>query len=268
MTGFSMTVHTYIILAEANHLRNIRKAFDMAGFDEPTIVLGSIATAEAVTNEDEKKLGCIVLDIGGGTSDITIFKDGFMAMNICVPKGGKLLTNDLAVGLRTPPKFAEELKLEYGNANNAEVDPEATVLIEGIGGRAAVTKSLSFIAEITQIRVNEILETCYKNILAEFPYLDSLTAGMIITGGTALIKNINLPVDEVFNMPCKIGYPETVRFSGAVSRLESPDFATVIGLLFYSINNDKVFSKRTVIANYSNTMNNVFKSIKKFFAEL
>lgn len=268
MTGFSMTVHTYLILAEANHLRNIRKAFDMAGFEEPVIVLGSIATAEAVTNEDEKKLGCIVMDIGGGTADITIFQNACLMMNLCIPKGGKLLTKDLAIGLRTPPKFAEDLKLEYGNAIASAVDPEATVLIEGIGGRSSVTKSLALIAEITQIRVKDILESCYKNILADFPYLDTLTAGMIVTGGSALIKNINLQVEDVFNMPCKIGYPENTRLTGAISRLDSPEYSTVIGLLFYAVKNEKITSKKNIQTNVSNSFNNIFKTVKKFLSEL
>ncbi len=268
MTGFSMTVHTYLILAEANHLRNIRKAFEMAGFDEPVIVLGSIATAEAVTNEDEKRLGCIVLDIGGGTSDITIFQNACLMMNICVPKGGKLLTKDLAIGLRTPPKFAEELKLEYGNAMASTVDPAATVLIEGIGGRSSVTKSLSLIAEISQIRTKDILETCYKSILAEFPYLDTLTAGMIITGGTAAIKNINFQVEDVFNLPCKIGIPSLSRFTGAVSHLELPEYSSVIGLLYYAIKNERLSVKKHQSFDYSNTLNNIFKSIKKFITDL
>ena len=270
MSGFSMTVHTHLILAEASHLRNIRKAFDMAGFEEPTIVLGAIATAEAVTNDDERRLGCIVLDIGGGTSDLSIYQGSCLNAHICIPKGGALITQDIAVGLRTPPQSAEHLKIEYGNAVPESVNPQETADVEGIGGRAAQKKSLALIAEISQIRVSEILDTCYKEILAEFTMLDTLTAGMIFTGGTSLIKNIHFLVENEngFNLPCKIGYPNSLRLSGAVSRLDSPIYACVIGLLYYAVKNEHINSRKKINFNVSDNFSKFFKNIIKKLSEL
>jgi len=267
MSGYSLTVHTNIILAEATHLRNIRKAFEMAELDEPTIVLGSIATTESVTNEDERRLGCLVIDIGEGTAELAVYQNSYLKTYICIPRGGSLITHDIAIGLRTPPASAETLKVEFGNAVPASVNPQLTTEIEGIGGRTGQKVALSLISEVTHIRIKEILDTCYKDILAEFTKLDSLTAGVILTGGSSQITNIHYLVEDKngFNLPCKIANPEMRKLSGPVSRIENPAFACAIGLLYYIVNNETITEAKV---NTKDVVASLFKKIIKKITEL
>ena len=272
MSGYSITVHTHIILAETSHIRNIKRAFDMAQFTEPNIVLGSIATAEAVTNEDERRLGCIILDIGKGTSDLMIYHNTYLKTYLSIPKGGFLITQDIAIGLRTPPIAAENLKIEYGNALPSTIKPELTAEIEGIGGRLPQKKPLVFISEIIKVRLNEILDTCYREILSEFNRLDTLTAGLILTGGTSLTPNIHYLIEDEngFNLPCKIGYPEIRKLSGAISMLDNPMYSCVIGLLYYAMDKE-TSSFKVKKKNKSKSMNDFLsflKNIPKKLSEL
>jgi len=272
MSGYSLTIHTNIILAETTHLRNIRKAFQMGELDIPIIVLGSIATAEAAINEDERRLGCLVIDIGEGTSELTIYQNSYLKTYMCVPRGGSLITHDIAIGLRTPPNFAENLKIEQGNAIPSTVDPKKVLEIESIGGRASQKVPLTLISDVINIRIKEILDTCYKDILSEFTRLDTLTAGVVLTGGTALINNIHLLVEDKngFNLPCKIAYPDMRKLSGAVSRIDSPDYTCVIGLLYYIIKNETLKNTKPTKKSKANGegVSNFFKNIKKKIMDL
>ena len=271
MSGLSLTVHTHIILAETNHLRNIRKAFEMASLTEPTIVLGSIATAESVTNEDERRLGCIVLDIGEGTCELMVYHKSYLKTYLCLPKGGSLITHDLAIGLRTPPSAAENLKIDYANAYPAALNKDTMVEIEGIGGRQSTMKPHTLIAEIVQVRLNEILDNCYRSILANFSRLDTLTAGMIMTGGTSLIENIQYLIEDEsgFNLPCRIGYPDILRLSGAYSTLDNPMYSCVIGLLYYGMNYETTNTKgRTRTRGSNKIFSKLGKSFKNIFSKI
>jgi len=271
LCGFSMEVHALLLMAESSHIRNINRAFEYANIPAITIVVAAIATAEAVISDDEYRLGCIMIDIGGGTSEIVVYKNNCIHNYLCLPFGGNIITSDLEMGLRTPPKSAEHLKIEYGNATPSVVNPESTTDIEGIGGRPSQIKTLLLIAQITQIRLQEILDNCYKGLIAEYPNMENLTAGIIITGGTALVQNIEKLAEdeEVFNMPARIAYPNTRKCSGATSRLDNPAYAGCIGLLYYIANNEKPTETTNVtIKNITNNANAFFKTLINKIKEL
>ena len=273
MSGYSLTIHTNIILAESTHLRNIRKAFEMGELGTPYVVLGSIATTEAVVSEDERRLGCVIIDIGEGTSELTIYQNSYLKTYMCVPRGGALVTHDIAIGLRTPPNSAENIKIEFGNAVPITVDPNKTIEVESIGGRASQKIPLSLITDVINNRIKEILDACYKDILSEFTRLDSLTAGVVLTGGSSLITNIHLLVEDKngFNLPCRIAYPDMRKISGAVSRIDSPNYTCVIGLLYYAVKNESVKNSKSKQKKkqQSNTdISNFFKKIIKKISEL
>jgi len=237
MSGYSMKVHLKVILADSDQLRHIRKAFETAGIKkEPKIILGSLALTDVVTNDDERRLGCAIIDIGEGTSDITIYHQSYFMNYICVPKGGGIISTDLANGLRTPPLVAENLKIEYGNALPSTVKAEQQIDVEGVGGRPSVKRPLNWISQIIQTRVTDILDSCYKDILSEFPNLDRLNAGVVLTGGTAMLTNIQYMIEDKnsFNLPCKIAYPDCKMFSGSMHQLDIPRYASLIGLLYYA----------------------------------
>ena len=270
MSGFSITVHTHIILAETTHIKNIKRAFEMANISKISVVLGAIATAEAITNDDEKRLGCIVLDIGEGTSDLMIFQNSYLKSFLSIPKGGSLITHDLAIGLRTPPMAAENLKIDFGNALPNTISADAMVEIQGIGGRSNQKKPHSLISEIIQIRLNEILDSCYRDLLTEFNRLDSLTAGLILTGGTSLIKNIQYLIEDEngFNLPCRIAYPETRKLSGAISRFEDPRYSTVIGILYYAMDKKGTSTNKSRKPKDNKITKNISNFFKKTFSKI
>ena len=270
MSGFSLQVKTLLLYGEDSHLRNIRKSFSKIGVEVFNFVVGTVATSESVINEDERRLGCLVLDIGGGTSDMLVYKDDCIHTYICNPQGGKLISNDLEVGLRTPPASAENLKLEYGNAVASSIKQDNLVEVQGIGGRESQKKSLTLLAQITQMRAKDILDNNYKNIFAEYKVLENLTAGIILTGGTAQIKNINYLVEDesVFNLPCKIAFPDLKRITGSVSNLDNPAFTCVVGLLYYIVKNETIeettnFDLKDLTGNFKKTFQDIMKKISE-----
>jgi cell division protein FtsA len=271
MSGFSLELHALLLLAESSQLKNIRKSFEMANLPPPTIVVGALATAEAVASEDERNLGCIVCDIGGDTSDMLVFHKGKIKAYMCKPTAGKAITDDIAVGLRTSPTCAENIKIEHGNAVASSVDPDITIDVEGIGGRSPQPKSLAFIAEIIQSRSKDIFDECYKSIFQKYANLEGLTGGVLLTGGTARVKNIQYVVEDesVFNLHCRIAYPEVKRLSGAISNLENPAYACIVGLLYFIVKNAEVEESKGIdMKHLKGGVVRFFKNIYKKITEL
>jgi cell division protein FtsA len=190
-----------------------------------------------------------------------------------VPRGGALVTHDIAIGLRTPPISAENLKIEFGNVAPSTVDPNKTIEVDSIGGRASQKVPLTLITDVINNRIKEILDACYKDILSEFTRLDSLTAGVILTGGTSLITNIHTLVEDKngFNLPCRIAYPDMKRISGAVSRIDSPNYTCVIGLLYYVVKHEQIKGSKMKSKNKKNNnidVTNYFKKAIKWITDL
>ncbi|MDZ4121598.1 MAG: cell division FtsA domain-containing protein, partial [Candidatus Cloacimonadaceae bacterium] len=196
-------------------------------------VINHIAVGKALLSEDENKMGCITIDIGGGTCDIALYNRGALRQVFVVPLAGDDITNDLAIGLKTTPTNAEYIKTQYGNANSANVSQEIEIEVEGISGRSAQKKSQYLISQIIQRRVEEILSDCYQVSISKYiPEL--VTAGIVLSGGTANLKGIESLVSEAFNMNVKTSCPDLSSVTGMISRLEDPAYATVIGLLYHA----------------------------------
>jgi cell division protein FtsA len=270
MAGFSLEVNTLILMGESSHLRNIRRAITMAGIPESTIIVGAIATIESIINEDEQRMGCIVIDIGSGTSDILVYKNHNIYSYVCSPEGGELITKDLEVGLLTPNRSAERVKLEYGNAVVASVTVDLKIEVEGIGGRASQDKSLKLVSQIIQSRSMEMLDKCYKGILAEYVQLESLTAGVVLTGGTSLIRNIHYLAEDqnAFNLPARVAYTNLKGLHGATSDLENPAYSCAIGMIKYIANlhdlkEDSTQTFREIPSGIADFFKDMFKKIKE-----
>lgn len=235
MNGLQLNANVYNIFVDQNSLRNLHKAIELSGYHiEPEhFVLNHIAIGKAVLGDDEKRMGCISIDIGGGTCDITLYSKGVIRQVFVVPVAGAGITNDLAIGLKTTPSNAEYIKIQYGNANSSAVSQDLEIEVEGIAGRATQTKSQHLISQIIQRRIEDILAQCYTVSIARYtPEL--ITAGIVLTGGTANLKGIESIVAEAFNMNVKISSPDLSNITGMISRLEDPSYATLIGLLYYA----------------------------------
>lgn len=233
MNGFQLNANVYNVFVDNNSLRNLAKAIELAGYHiEPeNFVLNHIAIGNAVLSEDEKRMGCFSIDIGGGTCDITLYSKGAIRQVFVVPIAGNDITSDLAIGLKTTPASAEYIKVQYGHANSAEVSADNEIEVEGISGRASQTKSQYLISQIIQRRVEDILAQCYHATISKYkPEL--ITAGIVLTGGTANLKGVQTLVSDAFNMNVKVSSPDLSSITGMISRLEEPSYATAIGLLY------------------------------------
>lgn len=262
MCGFSLTGHVHLILTDISAKRNIYKCIEIAGYTPESIIASPLASSRAVLNDDERKLGCIMIDIGGGTSDIAVIKNHRTQYVTVKSSGGENITNDLSIGLRTTPRYAEKIKVEHGNAVPSTIVEDTLVQVESIGGRPPMSASKHDISVIIRERTFEILETCYRDIITNYPNMMLLPGGLILTGGTALLDNIDILAQSIFNMQVRIGRPDLSRLTGAISRLDAPKFAATIGLLYLAL--DKAQTGTMTSASKSDFSFN--KLIKKIFS--
>ncbi|HPR18465.1 MAG TPA: cell division protein FtsA, partial [Candidatus Cloacimonadota bacterium] len=210
MSGFNLSVFVHIVMADINAMKNIKKCLEIAGYKVENIYLEPIASSNAVLNEVEKQLGSILIDIGGGTTDIVVFFKESIRFSAVLPVGGTNITQDLAVGLHTSPQNAEDIKISKGESIAAAIPESQLIEIEGIGGRESKQRKLRYVTEIIEARMREILENAYK-LLNEQYDLKRITAGLTITGGASLLKKSEILAEEIFNMSTKVGYPDLSR---------------------------------------------------------
>jgi cell division protein FtsA len=230
MSGVRLEVEVHIVTAAVTSVQNVIRAVNRAGLAVHDIVLEPLASAESVLYADEKELGVLLIDIGGGTTDVALFRDGVVWHTGIFALGGDHITNDIAVGLRTPAADAEELKRRYGCALTALVPADETIDVPSVGGRKPRQLSRQILSEIIQPRVEEIF-TLVARDLGKAGLLDAATAGVVVTGGTAILEGVPELAEAVFDLPVRRGLPETV--GGLSEAVKSPVYATGVGLALY-----------------------------------
>ena len=234
MNGVRLEAKVHIVTGAVSSAQNIIKCANRAGLNVSEICLEPIASAEAVLSQDEKELGVILVDIGGGTSDIAIFREGALVHTGVLAVGGNHITNDIAVGLRTPMNEAERVKIQYGCAMASLVNPEETMEVPGVGGRKSRVVSRRLLAEIIEPRVEEMFSLIHREV-QKSGHLDLLSGGVVITGGTTLLEGMPEMAEFIFEMPVKRGIPQGI--GGLRDVVNSPKFATAVGLLKYGARN-------------------------------
>ena len=269
MSGFNLKAYVHVVMADKRAVEDIKKCVSMAGYTVEEIVLEPIASSYVVLNSVEKKLGSILLDIGGGTTDIAVFSKDSIIYSGVLPLGGSNVTSDLTVGLRTSPQEAEHIKISSGNTIANTISQEKLIEIKGIGGREPRQKKLRYVGEIIEARMREILDMAYNTVNRNVN-LNDITAGLTITGGTALLKNIEFLAEEVFNMSTKIGYPDTEKLKGSIENLNHPKYATGIGILYYVYDmiqqNEMKLTKYVSKNDITSFFNKIIKAITDFFS--
>lgn len=230
MTGVRLVTNVHIVTADVTSLHNLVASCNRSGLQVAEIVLESVASSRTVLNRDEMELGVALLDIGGGTTDLAVFCNGSIKHTWELPLGGNNLTSDLSVGLRTPLLEAEELKYMYGGALSSMIRENLVIEVPTVGDRKPRKVSQRVMVEILEARMEEILQMVYKNICSS-GYRNRINAGVVITGGTALLANTVEMAEQVFDMPVRLGYPQKV--SGRVDLVESPRCTTAVGLVLY-----------------------------------
>jgi len=230
MSGVRLEVECHIVTAAVTSVQNVVRSVNRAGLAVQDVVLEPIASAEAVLFPDEKELGVVLIDIGGGTTDMALFRDGAVWHTAVLPLGGDHITNDVAVGLRTPMADAEALKKRYGCALTSLVPAEETVDVPSVGGRKPRELSRQVLSEIIQPRVEEIF-TLVAQGLAKAGFHEAATAGIVVTGGSSIMEGVPELAEAVFELPVRRGVPAEV--GGLAEIVRSPIYATGVGLALY-----------------------------------
>lgn len=228
MSGVRLEAKVHIVTGAVTSAQNIIKCCNRAGLNVNDIILQQLASAEAALTQDEKELGVALLDIGGGTTDIAIFSGGAIVHTAVLTLGGNHLTNDLAVGLRTPMHEAEKIKQKYGCCMAGLVHKDETIEVPSVGGRPPRVLSRQIVAEILEPRMEEILVLVQQEIVKS-GYEDMIAAGMVLTGGTSMLEGACELAEQVFNLPVRKGAPK--RIGGLVDVVKNPMYSTGVGLV-------------------------------------
>src|SRR5512135_3139421 len=234
MSGVRLEAKVHIVTGAVASAQNIIKSCNRAGLDVADIVLEQLASSEAVLSPEEKELGVALIDVGGGTTDIAIFVDGAIKHTSVLSLGGNHLTNDIAVGLRTPMAEAEKIKQKYGCCLAALVGKDETIEVPSVGGRKPRILSRQLLAEILEPRVDEIFALVNREIVRS-GFEDMIASGIVITGGSTIMDGIPELAEQVFNLPVRRGLPQKI--GGLVDVVNSPVYATGVGLVLYGSRN-------------------------------
>ncbi len=232
MAGVRLEGEIHIITGAVTSAQNIYKSVQRAGVEVSDLVLQPLATSYAVLSEDEKELGVAVLDLGGGTADLAVFYDGSIRHTAVIGLGGENVTNDVAIGLRTPRDQAERIKIEHGVSLQAMVEADEIIEVPGVGGRDPREVSRDVLAAIIEPRMEEIFALTLREIQRS-EYMDLLTTGLVLTGGGAMLDGAVELAEQVFDMPVKLGLPSGIE--GLSEEVATPMFATAVGLLQYAV---------------------------------
>lgn len=234
MSGVRLEGRVHIVTGAITSAQNIIKCANRAGLDVDDIVLEQLGSSEAVLTPEEKELGSAIIDIGGGTTDLVIFVNGSIKHTSVFSLAGSHITNDISVGLRTPAEEAEKIKIRYGCALTAMVRKDETIEVPSVGGRKPRVLSRQTLTEIIEPRVEEILSLVHDEVV-RMGYANLIPAGVILTGGSAILEGIPELAEQIFNLPVRRGTP--VGIGGLVDLVNSPMYATGVGLVLYGSRN-------------------------------
>jgi cell division protein FtsA len=230
MSGVRLEVEVHVVTGAVTSVQNVIRSVNRAGLEVHDVVLEPLASAEAALLPDERELGVLLIDIGGGTTDVALFRDGAVWHTAVLAVGGDHITNDIAMGLRTPAADAEDLKRRYACALTSLVSSEETVDVPSVGGRRPRRLSRQILAEIIQPRVEEIF-TLVARDLSRAGLLEAAAAGVVVTGGSSIMEGVPELAEAVFDLPVRRGLPETV--GGLADVVKSPIYSTAVGLALH-----------------------------------
>lgn len=234
MSGVRLEAEVHIVTGAVTSAQNIVRSVNRAGFEVNDIVLEPLASSFAVLTEDEKELGVVLVDIGGGTTDMALFVEGAIWQTEVLAIGGGNVTRDISVGLRTPISEAEQIKIRYGCAMTELVRPDEEIEVPSVGGRRAKGLPRQVLTEIIQPRMEEIFLLLSREI-KKTGYEDLVAGGVVLTGGASALPGVQELAERILDLPVRIGSPKGI--SGLVDVVNSPVFSTGVGLVFYGAKN-------------------------------
>jgi len=228
MSGVKLEVKVHIVTGAVSAAQNVVKCVRRCGLEVMDLILQPLASSYAVLTEDEKELGVCMVDIGGGTADLAVFTQGAIRHTAVIPVAGDLVTNDIAMTLRTPTAEAEELKTRLGVAMHSLVDPDEMIEVPGVGDRPSRLLARQTLADVIEPRVSEIFDLVVAE-LRRSGYEELLSSGIVLTGGAALMPGMAELGEDIFHMPVRVGAP---LYEGALADvIRYPQYAAAMGLL-------------------------------------
>lgn len=262
MSGVRLEAKVHLVTCAVNAAQNIEKCIRRCGLEVEDIILEQLASSYSVLTDDEKELGVCVVDIGGGTTDIAIFKDGAIRHTGVIPIAGDQVTNDIAMALRTPTPNAEEIKIKYACALAKLTSPDETIKVPSVGDRQPRDLSRQALAEVVEPRYDELF-TLVQAELRRSGYEDLIAAGIVLTGGTSKMEGVIELAEEIFHMPVRLGSPQNIR--GLSDIVNNPIYSTGVGLLIYAMKQQQSGSGGRATSSTKESQGSIFSKIKKMF---
>tara|TARA_B100000945_G_scaffold318599_1_gene323826 strand:+ start:750 stop:1991 length:1242 start_codon:yes stop_codon:yes gene_type:complete len=257
MAAARLEVNVHIVTGSVTSAQNIIKCCNQSGLDVEDIVLEPLSSSQAVLSPDEQEVGVVLVDIGGGTTDVTIYSEGSIVHTAVLALGGNHLTHDIAIGLGAPLHEAEEIKHNFGVAMTSMVGENDMIEVPSVGGRNNRTMKKLVLASIIEDRFREIFELIAHEI--EKTHFHTLMAsGVVITGGTCIMPGVDQLASQVLNLPVRVGFPENI--TGLQEMIYSPKYATSVGLVRYGISSNQ--GKLHFAGDDTNLFNKVSKRMK------
>lgn len=260
MSGVRLEAKVHMVTGASSAAQNIIKCVRLCGLEVDDVILQQLASSAAVLTEDEKDLGVCLVDIGGGTSDIAVFTEGAIRYTSVIPIAGDQVTNDIAVAMRTPTQYAEDIKIKYACALAKLANAEEMIEVPSVGARPPRYLARQTLADVIEPRYEELLILVQAE-LRRSGYEDLIAAGVVLTGGSAKMDGVIELAEEVFRVPVRVGYPKYV--SGLIDVVRNPIHATGVGLLLfgYKYRHERISD----ISSSGQSVKNIFGRMKGWF---
>jgi len=259
MSGVRLESRVHLVTGAVSAAQNIIKCVRRCGLDVDDIILEQLASSASVLTDDEKELGVCLVDIGGGTTDIAVFTEGAIRHTAVIPIAGDQVTNDIAVALRTPTQYANDLKIKYACALRQLATEEETIEVPSVGDRAPRRLARQTLAEVVEPRYEELLSLVQAE-LRRSGFEEICAAGIVLTGGSSKMEGVIELAEEIFHMPVRLGVPQHV--SGLVDVIRNPIHATGVGLLLFGLKQQSSFSSQELEENSGDSL---WKKMKSWF---
>jgi cell division protein FtsA len=259
MSGVRLEAKVHLVTGAMSAAQNIIKCVRRCGLEVDDIILEQLASSASVLTDDEKELGVCLVDIGGGTTDIAVFSDGAIRHTAVIPIAGDQVTNDIAVALRTPTQYANDIKIKYACALRQLATEDETIEVPSVGDREPRTLARQTLAEVVEPRYEELLSLVHAE-LRRSGFEEICAAGVVLTGGSSKMEGVIELAEEIFHMPVRLGYPQHV--SGLVDVVRNPIHATGVGLLLFGNR------QRSGLFNYQlddNSEDSILTKMKSWF---
>ena len=265
LAGHRLEAKVHLVTSAINVEKDLNTCLEKVGIKVLDFVLEPLASAYSILDDNERQLGVILVDIGGGTTDVIVYHEMGVLHAGAIPLGGHNITYDIAYGIQTTMEQAEKLKCQFGSAKSAMADPEENITISGTGGRDDKMISKKRLAEIIEPRMDEILKLV-KNEIRKSDYFGEYTFGIVLTGGGSQLEHITDLSQEIFHQPIKIGRPQ---LEGGVSeKVNSPRYSTSVGLINYGMNhlkNKNSIDDNSLSTIMKNSMNKISNYLKNWY---